>query len=53
VLLITLLGTDADVGLGACEFDPSVRPGAEKLSGSLEDLEQRLPMFEVDHSTGS
>lgn len=32
---------------GGCGDAPTMRPWPEKLSGSLEDLEQRLPMVVI------
>jgi hypothetical protein len=45
VLVVTFLGTGVVVALGVCEDEPSVRPGVEKFSGWLEDLEQMLPIL--------
>lgn len=41
---MTLAGTGADEG-AFCGVDPSARPGVEKLSGSLDDFEQRFPIL--------
>jgi hypothetical protein len=49
-LAVTFWGTGAEEGAFCGAEEPSGRPGEEKLSGWLEDLEQRLPIFGVPHS---
>lgn len=51
---MTLEGTGAELCFdldGA--LAPSVRPGVEKWSGSLADLEQRFPMVQSEKTLAS